>query len=183
MSYPSSPSKRRKAAWLGAAALAALIAGGAIESGVVPPSLPAYAQAETAVVTAQAMPSFADVVEKVKPAVVSVRVKINTVADRSMSLDNGDGQEFGIPDFPPGSPMERFFRQFRDQRGGPGQFRQAPRRNVEAQGSGFIISPDGYVVTNNHVVDHASEVQVIMDDGRTLTPRSSGPIRRLISPC
>ena len=93
MSYPSSPSKRRKAAWLGAAALAALIAGGAIESGVVPPSLPAYAQAETAVVTAQAMPSFADVVDKVKPAVVSVRVKINTVADRSMSLDDGDGQE------------------------------------------------------------------------------------------
>jgi len=165
--------RRKKAAWLSAAALAALIAGGAVESGLVPPSRPAYAQAPVAASTTQQMPSFADVVEKVKPAVVSVRVKANMVADRG---DGGDDAEaFGLPDFPPGSPMERFFRRFRDGQAGPGfQFRQGPRRNAEAQGSGFFISADGYVVTNNHVVDHASEVQVTMDDGRALDAKVVG---------
>src|SRR3954466_6575985 len=148
MSNPvQSSSNRRKTAWLGAAALAALIAGGAVESGLVPPAVPAYAQAPIAVPATQPMPSFADVVEKVKPAVVSVRVKANMVADRS---DDGDEAEaFGPPDLPPGSPMERFFRRFHEGRGGQGyEFRQGPRRNAEAQGSGFFISADGYVVTN-----------------------------------
>src|SRR5215218_8457091 len=63
-----SSSSRGKAAWLGAAALAALIAGGAVESGFVPPAVPAYAQAPIPVPTTQQIPSFADVVEKVKPA-------------------------------------------------------------------------------------------------------------------
>jgi len=165
-----SSSSRGKAAWLGAAALAALIAGGAVESGFVPPAVPAYAQAPTTSAT-QPMPSFADVVEKVKPAVVSVRVKANMMANRS---DDGD-EAFGLPDFPPGSPMERFFHRFQDGRGGQGyEFRRGPRRNAEAQGSGFFISADGYVVTNNHVVDHASEVQVTMDDGRTLDAKIVG---------
>jgi serine protease Do len=165
-----SSSSRGKTAWLGAAALAALIAGGAVESGFVPPAVPAYAQAPTTSATQQ-MPSFADVVEKVKPAVVSVRVKANMMANRS---DDGD-EAFGLPDFPPGSPMERFFHRFQDGRGGQGyEFRRGPRRNAEAQGSGFFISADGYVVTNNHVVDHASEVQVTMDDGRTLDAKIVG---------
>src|SRR4051795_8810997 len=174
MSNPvQSLSKRRKTAWLGAAALAALIAGGAVESGLVPPSRPAYAQTSVTAPSVQALPSLADVVEKVKPAVVSVRVKVNTVADRG---DDGDDAEaFGMPDLPPGSPMDRFFHRFRDGQGGSGfRFRQGPRRNAEAQGSGFFISADGYVVTNNHVVDHASEVQVTMDDGRTLDAKVVG---------
>jgi serine protease Do len=71
--------------------------------------------------------------------------------------------------------MERFFHRFQDGRGGQGyEFRRGPRRNAEAQGSGFFISADGYVVTNNHVVDHASEVQVTMDDGRTLDAKIVG---------
>ncbi len=166
-------SKRRKTAWLGAAALAALIAGGAVESGLVPPSRPAYAQTSVTAPSVQALPSLADVVEKVKPAVVSVRVKVNTVADRGD--DGEDAEAFGMPDLPPGSPMDRFFHRFRDGQGGSGfRFRQGPRRNAEAQGSGFFISADGYVVTNNHVVDHASEVQVTMDDGRTLDAKVVG---------
>jgi len=175
MSNPvQSLSKRRKTAWLGAAALAALIAGGAVESGLVPPSRPAYAQTSLTAPSVQALPSLADVVEKVKPAVVSVRVKVNTVADRGD--DGEDAEAFGMPDLPPGSPMDRFFHRFRDgQGGGSGfRFRQGPRRNAEAQGSGFFISADGYVVTNNHVVDHASEVQVTMDDGRTLDAKVVG---------
>ncbi len=165
------PSKRKKTAWLSAATLAALVAGGAVESGFVPPALPAYAQAPIAASATQQMPSFADVIEKVKPAVVSVRVKANMVADRS----DGGNEAFGPPDFPPGSPTERFFRRFQDGQGGPGfQFRQGPRRSVEAQGSGFFISADGYVVTNNHVVDGATEVQVTTDDGRTLDAKVVG---------
>src|SRR3954463_5583316 len=101
MSNPvPSASKRRKTAWLSAAALAALIAGGAVESGLVPPAPPAHAQAP--VVAASALPSFADVVDKVKPAVVSVRVRISTAADRG----GDEGEAFGLPDLPPGSPME-----------------------------------------------------------------------------
>jgi serine protease Do len=173
MSNPVPPLSKRRTAWLGAAALAALIAGGAVESGLMPPSRPAYAQTSVTAPSVQALPSFADVVEKVKPAVVSVRVKVNTVADRGG--DGDDAEAFGLPDRPPGSPMDRFFRRFRDEQGGAGpQFRQGPRRNAEAQGSGFFISADGYVVTNNHVVDSAAEVQVTMDDGRTLDAKVVG---------
>jgi serine protease Do len=111
---------------------------------------------------------FADIVEKVKPAVVSVRVK----------MDGGPrvtGFEGELP-FPKGSPMDRFFRQFGSpddgnpgNQGTPGnQGRQgAPGRNmITGQGSGFFISADGFAVTNNHVVDKAENVQVTADDGK-----------------
>jgi serine protease Do len=109
---------------------------------------------------------FADIVEKVKPAVVSVRVK----------MDGGprvSGFEGEMP-FPKGSPMDRFFRQFGSpddgNQGNPGnQGRQgAPggRNMITGQGSGFFISADGFAVTNNHVVDKAQNVQVTADDGK-----------------
>jgi serine protease Do len=106
---------------------------------------------------------FADIVEKVKPAVVSVRVK----------LDGGPrmmGFEGELP-FPKGSPMDRFFRQFgspdEGDQGGPGrQGAPAGRNMITGQGSGFFISADGYAVTNNHVVDKAENVQVTTDDGK-----------------
>jgi serine protease Do len=120
---------------------------------------------------------FADIVEKVKPAVVSVRVKV----------DGGPrttGFEGDLP-FPKGSPMDRFFRQFGspDDQGGPGnqgapgnQGRQgAPGRNmITGQGSGFFISADGYAVTNNHVVDKAENVQVTTDDGKIFEAKVIG---------
>jgi serine protease Do len=80
-----------------------------------------------------------------------------------------------MPDLPPGHPLERFFRQFRE--GGPGSPRergQRPPRPRQSQGSGFFISADGYLVTNNHVVENGSEIQVVMDDGRTLDARIVG---------
>src|SRR5262249_41971006 len=63
--------------------------------------------------------------------------------------------------FPPGSPFERFFKRF----GAPGN----PRNHevITGQGSGFLISADGYAVTNNHVVQDADKVQVTTDDGKT----------------
>src|SRR5438876_5402271 len=86
---------------------------------------------------------FADIVETVKPAVISVRVKIDGGA-RLMGFENN-------APLPPGSPMDRFFRRFGLPDGVPGGDSRAPRRNfVTGQGSGFFISGDGYAVTNNH---------------------------------
>src|SRR3954462_379649 len=165
MSNPvPSASKRRKTAWLGAAALAAVIAGGAVESGFVSPAVPAYAQAPIAVSATQPMPSFADVVDKVKPAVVSVRVKLEN------AVSNEDGfQSFGsgnLDQLPP--QLREFFKRF-------GENGMPQRRGAQqGLGSGFFISADGSVVTNNHVVDHAKTVQVMTDDGRTFDAKVVG---------
>ncbi len=118
---------------------------------------------------------FADIVEKVKPAVVSVRVK----------LDGGPrttGFEGELP-FPKGSPMDRFFRQFgapdegdQGNQGNQGRQGAAPggRNMITGQGSGFFISGDGYAVTNNHVVDKAENVQVTTDDGKVYQAKVIG---------
>src|SRR5215510_11461318 len=99
---------------------------------------------------------FADVVDKVKPAVISVRVK----------FDAGRRSREGSP-FPKDSPLDRFFRRF-NQPDAPDLGSPPRGRNiVTGQGSGFFISADGYAVTNNHVVEKAEGVQVTTDDGKT----------------
>jgi len=116
-------------------------------------------------------PGFAEIVAKVKPAVISVRVKINGGAQpTAMRGDDDDDQ--AIP-FAPGSPMEKFFQQFGQGQGRDGQ-RSAPRQTVIGQGSGFFVSADGYAVTNNHVVDHANSVEVTTADGTTYKARVVG---------
>jgi len=164
----SAPLRKRTAKWLGAAAVAALIAGGAVESGLVMPT-PAHAELRSMSQPMQGLPSFADMIDKVKPAVVAVKVKVQNVA----SQDDED-QQFAFPDFPPGSPMDRFFRQFRDHQDGPRGRRGQPRQFGQALGSGFFISADGYVVTNNHVVENAANVTVSMDDGKELPAKVIG---------
>ncbi|WP_114945476.1 S1C family serine protease [Microvirga calopogonii] len=170
----SAPARNRTTKWLGAVAVAAIIAGGAVESGLVAPN-PAHAELRSMAQPMQGMPSFADMIDRVKPAVVAVKVKVQNVADQG---DDEDGQQFSMPDFPPGSPMERFFRQFRDQqmpgRGDRGDRQQRPRQFGQALGSGFFISADGYVVTNNHVVENGSQVTVTMDDGKELNAKVIG---------
>jgi serine protease Do len=113
---------------------------------------------------------FADVVQKVKPAVFSVRVKLNS-EDPAMSSNDNDGKDQKQSPFPKGSPFERFFRDFgfRDFPNGRGM-----RRFTLAQGSGFFISADGYGVTNNHVVDHAQSVEIATDDGKNYTAKVVG---------
>jgi serine protease Do len=109
---------------------------------------------------------FADIVEKVKPAVISVRVKLEATAQPMANTDE-------LP-FPKGSPMEQFFRRF----GSPDGQQQpnAPRGRQfgSAQGSGFLISADGYAVTNNHVVEKASTVEVTFDDGKSYSAKVIG---------
>ena len=122
---------------------------------------PAYAQ------NAQRPVGFADIVEKVKPSVISVRVKVDG-GPRMMGFE-------GDSPFPPGSPMERFFRRFGSPDGDSGQQRAPRGRNFSmGQGSGFFISADGYAVTNNHVVDKAESVEVTTDEGKTYTAKVIG---------
>ncbi len=118
---------------------------------------------------------FADIVAKVKPAVISVRVKIPASAEPALLQQNRDDEQVPVQ---PGSPLDKFFQQFGDQFGQ--QFgregRNAPQRHetVTGEGSGFFITPDGYAVTNNHVVDHAKSVQVTTDDGTIYTAKVVG---------
>jgi serine protease Do len=156
----------RRAALLASAGLGAVLVFSAPQwapqANLQPFSSTAYAQ------TNAARPAgFADIVEKVKPAVIGVRVKV--ARDQSAGSDESP--------FPPGSPMERFFKRF-GQDGIPGmpQGRGNPRgRNFSTgQGSGFFISADGYAVTNNHVVDKADSVEVTTDDGKTYTAKVIG---------
>jgi serine protease Do len=109
----------------------------------------------------------------VKPAVISVRV--NLAAAKTASLDQGDILPFGrsqgnAAPFGQNSPFERFFRQF----GFQDRPNVMPRQHVAAEGSGFFISPDGYAVTNNRVVNNATSVQVITSDGKTLDAKVVG---------
>jgi serine protease Do len=150
-----------------ATAVAGVTAGAfLIAPGFAPYAPPALAQNLSQEAQSLARPpGFADIVAKVKPAVISVRVKMSSVS----------GQTFGddLP-FPKGSPMERFFRRFGTPDGGPGTPNPRGRRFGAAQGSGFLISADGYAVTNNHVVEHASTVEIATDDGKTYTAKVIG---------
>jgi serine protease Do len=109
---------------------------------------------------------FADLVAKVKPAVISVRVKIDESA-KMRGLDEKDQEN--IP-FTPGSPMQKFFQQFGQNL--PNGMQQ--HQMITGVGSRFFISSDGYAVTNNHVVDSAKSVQVTTDDGTIYTAKVIG---------
>jgi serine protease Do len=131
---------------------------------------PAHAQVANEVKKVAQQPvGFADIVERVKPSVISVKVNID------QKIAKGDDNDDDSP-FQPGSPMERFFRRFGGPDGLPPGLRGGPRGNrvIMGQGSGFFISADGFAVTNNHVVDGASKVEVTTDDGKSYTAKVIG---------
>src|SRR6202521_482728 len=134
-------------------------------------SSPAHAQVNNEVRKVEKPVGFADIVERVKPSVISVKVNINEKVAKDDSTNNNDDSPFQ-----PGSPMERFFRRFGGPDGMPPGMRGGPRGRgaVTGQGSGFFISADGYAVTNNHVVDGADKVEVTTDDGKTYTAKVIG---------
>src|SRR5579884_1120128 len=156
------------------ALLTTAIAGLGAAALVLAPNTPIHpftgtAQAQNLTERVQQLPQrpvgFADIVEKVKPSVISVRVKIDRPANSGLSNDDND-----LP-FPPGSPFERFFKRF----GIPNPPNMPQGHEViTGQGSGFFISSDGYAVTNNHVVQNAEKVQVTTDDGKAYTAKVIG---------
>src|SRR5579863_1737178 len=110
-------------------------------------------------VSAPGQTGFADLVAKVKPAVISVRVRVDQSAQENSP-------------YMPGSPFEKFFRRYGFEDGQQGRMQR--HQMVTGVGSGFFISADGYAVTNNHVVDHAKSVEVTTDDGSIYTAKVIG---------
>ncbi len=102
---------------------------------------------------------IADVAEKVIDAVVNISTS-QTVEAKSGGGGEGSG---AMPRLPPGSPFEEFFDDFKNRRDGKGADLQ-PRKTTSL-GSGFIVDTSGIVVTNNHVIADADEINIIMNDG------------------
>jgi serine protease Do len=149
-----------------AAALAAVAAAAALgyEGGKLSPissSQAQTAQVQPAAASARALPDFTALVEQYGPAVVNISTTAKVRAQ---------AQEFQIPG-EPGDPFYEFFRRFQ----APMPQGDTIRRGV---GSGFIVSPDGYILTNAHVVDDASEVTVKLTDNREFSAKVIGVDRR-----
>ncbi|KQV01057.1 serine protease [Mesorhizobium sp. Root102] len=172
---PHSYSVTRKRLMAAAAsiAVAGAIGVGALTSGTSP------VLADAVRVEAPQVPGFADVVERVSPAVVSVKVKAKIQPAADDGFDQGSDGMDNLPDNP---QLRRFFKEFRgfgDQNdGGHRRFGNRDHHNDQprpvAQGSGFFISEDGYLVTNNHVVSEGSAFTVVTNDGKELDAKLIG---------
>ena len=131
----------------------------ALANAATPPAVTAPAVASTA---AARLPDFTALVDRAGAAVVN----ISTVGKTSpVGMDSEDED----------NPMNEFFKRFGIPNAPNMQPRSVPSRGV---GSGFIVSPDGYIVTNAHVVDGASEVTVKLTDRREFTAKVIGADKR-----
>jgi Do/DeqQ family serine protease len=105
--------------------------------------------------------SFADIIEKASPAVV--KISMTRIIKASDQQQQGGGNPF---------MMDPFFRQFFG--GNGGQMMRPRDQREEGLGSGIIVSPSGYILTNNHVVEKASKLEVSLSDGRQFTGKLVG---------
>jgi serine protease Do len=176
---PSNPQKPRQSFTARRLVLMASVAGlgaAVLLAGPGGYRLPDWSSSASAADSTMQHPAgFADLVAKVKPAVISVRVKIPASEQSSLLQQDRNDDQDAIPAVP-GSPLDKFFQQFGQQFGRQfGQNGGSQRHEtIVGEGSGFFISPDGYAVTNNHVVDHAKSVQVTTDDGTIYTAKVIG---------
>jgi len=118
-----------------------------------------FLAAPTAVYARSGPTGFADLAEKLLPSVVNISTTQTITAE-----DFGDLPELQLP---PGSPFEDFFKEFLEKQGkGPGG--KMRKRKATSLGSGFIIDPSGFIVTNYHVIQDADEITVILQDDTNL---------------
>ena len=118
----------------------------------------------TAISQVRDLPDFTELVEKQGPAVVN----ISTMSERRAG---GSPQ---VPGIDPNDPFYEFFRRFIPRQPGPGQGPTPREFESRSLGSGFIISPDGYMLTNAHVVNNADEITVKLNDKREFRARVIG---------
>jgi serine protease Do len=111
--------------------------------------------------------SFSALIKRVKPAVVNIATTGNGSTPSGMQQF-----QFGMPELPEGSPFGEFFKHFFDNM--PESPKGGQHHEAKGAGSGFIISADGYIVTNHHVVDDASKIEVVMNDGTRYDAKVKG---------
>ena len=99
--------------------------------------------------------SFAYLAELLSPSVVNISTT-TLIEDRKNNL----------PAFPPGSPFEEFFKQYQDPNQG--------KRRAQSLGSGFIVDKKGYIITNNHVIENAEKIMVILHDDKSFEAKVIG---------
>ena len=154
---------------LASVAVAALGVAGVLGGNALAPTHPAYAAAVSTADLPQNAPSFAPLIDRVKASVVSVKVKIAAEDGEAEGVSSSQGQMDNLP-----PEIQKFFKQF----GGHAQWRRpCPRAKhpmMMGEGSGFFVSADGYIVTNNHVVQNAKTVTVTTQDGKTLDAKVVG---------
>ncbi|HEX4260648.1 MAG TPA: DegQ family serine endoprotease [Acetobacteraceae bacterium] len=135
----------------------------ALPATLLPVALPILAA--TPAQARDAPASFADLAAQLLPAVVNISSSTMIAAQSTPDQP--------MPQFPPGSPFEKFFHDFMNRNHPGGAPDDAPRR-MQSLGSGFIVDPSGIVVTNNHVIDGADQITVTLQDGTNLKAKLIG---------
>jgi serine protease Do len=163
MSFNKQTGRGRRRLLVGALLASTILAGGSLVWSETGAAATATKPLGLAPVADQA--GFADLVAKVRPAVVNIATTDMATKASQREMPNLQQQ---MPFFPQGTPFGKMFRHFFEFQGpqsvGP----------TRALGSGFIIDPAGYIVTNNHVIDHAQKITVTLGNGKTYTAKVVG---------
>ena len=169
MSFSGLATPGRRNTILASVAVASLGVAGVLGGNALSPTHPAYAAAVSTADLPQNAPSFAPLIDRVKASVVSVKVKIAAEDAEGEGAASSQGQMDNLP-----PEIQKFFKQFGGAPNGSGGAPQAKHPMMMGEGSGFFVSADGYIVTNNHVVEKAKTVTVTTQDGKTLDAKVVG---------